>query len=297
MTQPASLYGGQAVLEGVMMRGVERCAVAVRAPDERIVLNHLTIPSASRPGAARLPFVRGLFVLWDSLSLGFRALTFSANVQAGDAEPVEGPAMTFSLILSMAFAIVVFFLLPTGVGYALERWLSLPHGAVALVEGAARLALLIGYVAAIGRVEEIRRVYAYHGAEHMTINAFEARDPSMTPESIARYPRQHARCGTAFLLTVVIFSIILFTLLGPMPIGLRLVSQLLMIPLVAGVSYEYIRWTGKHQSTGWAKVLLLPNIALQNLTTRQPEPEMIEVALSAFEALRNAEGQPVLRSD
>lgn len=287
----ASLYGGQAVLEGVMMRGRHQCAVAVRAPDDKIVLDQLQVPSSGRERPLRLPLVRGLIVLWDSLSLGYRALSFSADVQTGQQQVIDRKTMAGTLVASLGFALVIFFALPAGAAYGVERLLATPHWLTALIEGALRLGLLIGYVAAIGTVPEIRRVYAYHGAEHKTINAFEANDREMTPESIARFPRQHARCGTAFLLTVVVFSILLFALLGPMPIGLRLLSRILLIPVVAGLAYEYIRWTGRHQHTWWAQLLLLPNLGLQALTTREPETPMIEVALSAFQALRAAERQ------
>ena len=290
---PAPVYGGQAVLEGVMMRGRHHCAVAVRAPGDEIVLDQLPVPSSGRQRLLRLPLVRGLVVLWDSLALGYRALSFSAEIQTGQQEAIDPKTMAGTLVLSLGIALVVFFALPAGAAYGLERLLTTPHWVTALIEGALRLGLLIGYIAAIGTIPEIRRVYAYHGAEHKTINAFEADDREMSPDSIARFPRQHARCGTAFLLTVVVFSILLFALLGPMPIGIRMLSRILLIPVVAGLAYEYIRWTGRHQHAWWAKLLLLPNLGLQALTTREPETPMIEVALSAFQALRRAEqGSP-----
>jgi len=288
----ASLYGGQAVLEGVMMRGRHQCAVAVRSPHNEIILERLQVPSGRRERLLQFPLIRGLIVLWDSLSLGYRALSFSADVQTGQQQVIDRKTMAGTMVLSLGFALLVFFALPAGAAYGIERLLDTPHWATALLEGLLRLGLLIGYIAAIGTVPEIRRVYAYHGAEHKTINAFEADDSQMTPESIARFPRQHARCGTAFLLTVVVFSILIFALIGPMPIGLRLISRILLIPVVAGLAYEYIRWTGKHQHSWWAQVLLLPNLGLQALTTREPETPMIEVALTAFQALREAERQP-----
>jgi uncharacterized protein YqhQ len=277
-----------------MMRGRHHCAVAVRAPGDEIVLDQLPVPSSGRQRLLRLPLVRGLIVLWDSLALGYRALSFSAEVQTGKQEAIDPKTMAGTLVVSLGIALVVFFALPAGAAYALEQLLTTPHWVTALIEGALRLGLLIGYIAAIGTIPEIRRVYAYHGAEHKTINAFEADDREMSPESIARFPRQHARCGTAFLLTVVVFSILLFALLGPMPIGVRLLSRILLIPVVAGLAYEYIRWTGRHQHAWWAKLLLLPNLGLQALTTREPETPMIEVALSAFQAVRRAEqGSPI----
>ena len=285
-------YGGQAVLEGVMMRGTRACAVAVRAPDQQIRIEHQELPSAYRGRLARLPFVRGLLVLWDSLSLGLRALSFSANVQSGEDRPVSPTAMALTMVASFAFAILLFFVAPAAVGVAVERWLGWTTGWAYALEGAARLAILLAYLWAIGRMPEIRRVFAYHGAEHKTINAFEAGAP-LTIEGVAAFPRQHTRCGTSFLLTVVVFSVILFSLLPPMSLGLRLASRVVAVPLLAALAYEYIRLTARFSARAWMKLLIAPNLALQSLTTREPDASMIEVALAAFQAMKTREDGPV----
>jgi uncharacterized protein YqhQ len=285
-------YGGQAVLEGVMMRGTRACAVAVRAPDQQIRIEHQELPSAYRGRLARLPFVRGLLVLWDSLSLGLRALSFSANVQSGEDRPVSPTAMALTMVASFAFAILLFFVAPAAVGVTVERWLGWTTGWAHALEGAARLAILLAYLWAIGRMPEIRRVFAYHGAEHKTINAFEAGAP-LTIEGVAAFPRQHTRCGTSFLLTVVVFSVILFSLLPPMSLGLRLASRVVAVPLLAALAYEYIRLTARLSARAWMKLLIAPNLALQSLTTREPDASMIEVALAAFQAMKTREDEPV----
>ncbi len=288
MAERLPSYGGQAVLEGVMMRGARTCAVAVRAPDQSIVLDHQELPAAYRGRLARMPFLRGLLVLWDSLALGMRALAFSANVQAGEARPVGPASMALTMVVSLGFAILLFFVAPAVAGAAAERFLGLAAGWAHAVEGLTRLGILLAYLWAVGRMPEIRRVFAYHGAEHKTINAFEA-GASLTVEAVARHPRQHTRCGTAFLLTVVIFSVVLFSLLPPMSLGLRLGSRVLAIPLLAALAYEYIRLTARWSNKAWMKPLLAPNLALQNLTTREPDAGMIEVAIAAFQAMRESE--------
>ena len=151
-----------------------------------------------------------------------------------------------------------------------------------------RLGLLIGYIAVIGRMPEIQRVFAYHGAEHKTINAFEAGD-DLTPERVALYPLEHTRCGTAFLLTLMLLSVLLFSLLGPLPMGARLASRLILLPLLAGLAYEYIRWTANHISSRFVRLIVRPNLALQRMTTREPSLEMLEVSIAAFNAMRKKE--------
>jgi uncharacterized protein YqhQ len=157
-----------------------------------------------------------------------------------------------------------------------------------VLEGIARLALLVGYIWAVGLMPDIRRVYAYHGAEHKTINAYEA-GAELTPESVATFSLEHPRCGTAFLLTLVLLSILVFSLLGPMPLLWRLVSRLLLIPVLAGVAYEYIKWTANHLDSPIVRMLIRPNLALQSLTTREPDLAMLEVAITSFNTMRDAE--------
>lgn len=281
-------YGGQAVIEGVMMRGQRAFAVAMRAPNGEIVVQSGKLSRIYRSPIARIPFVRGVILLWDALGLGLHALTLSTNLQSGEDEKLEGPALHLTLGLSLALGIGFFFLLPAGLGSLSERFLGLSAWWNNLLEGLVRLALLVGYIWAIGRMPEIGRLFAYHGAEHKTINAYEA-GADLTPESAARFPLEHPRCGTAFLLTLVLLSILIFTALGPLPLLWRLVSRVLLLPLLAGPAVEYIRWTANHLRHPFVRGLILPNLALQSLTTREPDAAMLEVAIAAFRSMQQAE--------
>jgi uncharacterized protein YqhQ len=286
--EPAPSYGGQAVIEGVMMRGPSACATAVRAPDGGIQLDVQRLASPAKTRLGKIPLVRGLVVLIDTLRLGFRALSFSANVQAPAGEKLTGASMAATMTFSVVLGLGLFFVLPAAAAFALERGLKLGPAAGNLVEGLLRLSLLLTYLWGIGRIPEIERVYAYHGAEHRTIHAHEAGRP-LHVEEVAAFPNEHPRCGTAFLLTIVVFSVLLFSLLGEMPLGARLGSRLLLVPVLAGLAYEYIRWTSKLQPGTLRRLLVAPNLALQRLTTRDPEPAMIEVAIAAFEAMRRSD--------
>jgi len=289
MNEKLITYGGQAVIEGVMMRGRNACAVAMRAPDGTIVTHTESLSGIYKSALIRkIPFLRGLTLLWDSLGLGLRMLTLSANTQSGDDEKLEGPGLYFFLGLTFVVAISVFFLAPAGLGWLTEKYLHLSPWWSNLVEGLLRLLFLVAYIWGIGFMPDIRRVFAYHGAEHKTINAFEA-GADLTPESVDRFPLEHARCGTAFLLTLVLLSILFFTLLGPLPLAWRMISRILLIPVLAGVAYEYIRWTAKHIQSPLIRLIVRPNLALQSLTTRTPDEGMLEVAISAFNTMRNAE--------
>jgi uncharacterized protein YqhQ len=230
-------------------------------------------------------------VLWESLVIGIRALTFSANAQAEDeSERLEGASLTLTLLGSIAIALVAFLLVPAGAAILLQRLLDITDLAANVIEGAIRLGLLIGYVWSIGRMPEIERVYGYHGAEHMTIHAYEAGMP-LSPESVRNFNREHPRCGTAFLLTVALLSIILFSLIGPLPVLTRLASRVVLIPVLASLAYEYIRFTARFADRGWVRPLVWPNLALQRLTTRSPSEGMIEVAIASFESMRQREGK------
>lgn len=282
-------YGGQAVIEGVMMRGKQNAAIAMRAPDDSIVIHQEELGKIYRSHLITIPFLRGMILLWDALGMGLRALTISANTQTGEDERIEGPQLILTLITSLVIVLGLFFLLPALVGYLFSL---LPFSASSwsgsLIEGLFRLLLLIGYIWSVGRIPDIQRVFAYHGAEHKTINAYEA-GAELTPESVAKYSLEHPRCGTAFLLTLVVFSVIFFTLLGPLPLGLRLASRIVLIPVMAGIAYEYIRWTANHLNWSLVRFLVKPNLALQHLTTREPSLPMLEVSIAAFNAMRSGE--------
>jgi uncharacterized protein YqhQ len=283
-------YGGQAVIEGVMMRGARSYAIAMRSPGKEIVIHTDKLGGIYQSRVAKIPFLRGLVVLWDALGLGMRALTISANTQTDEDEKLEGPALYLTLGLSLALGVGLFFLLPAAAGQWVESLLGVNAWWGNLAEGVGRLLLLIGYVWAVGLIPDIRRVYAYHGAEHKTINAFEA-GAVLTPASVAQHSLEHPRCGTAFLLTLVLLSVLLFSLLGPMPMALRLASRVLLLPLLAGMAYEYIRWTANHLESPLVRLLVRPNLALQRLTTREPDLEMLEVSIRAFQAMRDGERQ------
>ncbi|HKY78464.1 MAG TPA: DUF1385 domain-containing protein [Anaerolineales bacterium] len=285
------LYGGQAVIEGVMMRGRTYMAVAMRSPDGKIAVHSEPLSPAYRSAAARVPFLRGLVLLWDALALGARALALSANTQAGEeGEKLEGLPLALTMLLSLGFAIGLFFLAPAGIGHLLEDFFDLAPLAGALVEGGLRLGVLVGYLVAIGRVAEIKRVFGYHGAEHKTINAFEA-GARLTPQTVAKFPLEHPRCGTAFLLTVVVFSIVLFALIGPMPLLPRLALRVLLIPVLASLAYEYLRLTARYFHNPLVRLLVAPNLALQRLTTRPPDKGMLEVGIAAFQEMKKLEEQ------
>jgi len=283
-------YGGQAVIEGVMMRGQKAYAIAMRAPDGKIVVHTEKLANLYRSGITKIPFLRGGILLWDALGLGMRALTLSANTQTGEDEKLEGAPLYLTLGLSLAFGIGLFFLLPAGIGGLAEHYLGWSSWLNNLVEGLLRLLLLIGYIWGISFMPDVKRVFMYHGAEHKTINAFES-GAELTPENVAKYPIEHPRCGTAFLLTLVLLSILVFTALGPMPILWRLVSRILFIPILAGIAIEYIRWTANNLGNPIVKFLIKPNLALQHLTTRTPDLSMLEVAIQSFQSMRKAEAE------
>lgn len=281
-------YGGQAVIEGVLMRGQKAMAIAMRAPNGEIVTHQESLATVYRSGITKIPFLRGVILLWDALGLGMRALTISANTQTGEDEKLEGPALYLTLGLSLTLGIGLFFLLPAGIGSLAESLLGWNVWWNNLLEGVVRLLLLVGYIWGIGFMPEIRRVFAYHGAEHKTINAYEA-GAELTPASVAGFSREHARCGTAFLLTLVLLSILVFTALGPLPVFWRLASRILLLPVLAGIAVEYIRWTANHLDSKVVRWMIKPNLALQSLTTREPDEKILEVAIQSFKTMHQAE--------
>jgi uncharacterized protein YqhQ len=293
--QQIPLYGGQAVLEGVMMRGRYYMAIAMRAPNGKLVLHSEKLSPIYQSKLARIPFLRGLILLWDALALGSRSLTISANTQTGEDEKLEGTALTITMAASLTFAIGLFILAPAGLSHLIEGWLGLPAIWGSVLEGLLRLGVLIGYLLLIARVDEIRRVYGYHGAEHKTINAFEA-SAKLTPDVVDKYSRLHPRCGTAFLLTVVVFSILLFTLFGPMPLLPRLALRLLLIPVLASLAYEYLRWSAAHFNNPIVRIIVAPNLAMQRLTTRPPDKKMLAVGIAAFKEMKRLEDKAAASS-
>ncbi len=286
------LYGGQAVIEGVMMRGTHSVAIAMRAPNREIVVHKEPLSALYKNRIMKIPFLRGLAMLWDALVLGTHALTLSANTQTGEDEKLEGPVLYLTLGISLLIGVGLFFLAPAALGQALERFLGISAWWSNVLEGLARLGLLVGYIWAVGQMPDIRRVFAYHGAEHKTINAYE-NGAELTPENVSTYSVEHPRCGTAFLLTLILLSILIFSLLGPLPFLWRMVSRILLIPLLACIAYEYIRWTANHLDSKFVRALVKPNLALQHLTTREPSADMLEVSIAAFKAMHQEENIPL----
>jgi uncharacterized protein YqhQ len=294
--------GGQAVLEGVMMRGVSTWAVAVRTPepedgtprpvgDDGIAITVEPIVSwARRHRVLRWPVIRGVVALAESLKIGFRALAISANAQVADEEdeePIGGLTWALTIALSIVLAVGLFFVVPVGatslikdqLGSSILFW---------LVEGVLRTAIFIGYLAAISRLRDLRRVFEYHGAEHKTISCYEAGD-RLTPARAELYSRLHPRCGTSFLLIVMVLAIFVFAPIG-LPAWYWLVaSRILGIPLIAGLSYEVIKWAGRHRRKRWVRAVMWPGLMLQNLTTREPDRDQLAVAIAALEAVLDVE--------
>ena len=284
-------YGGQAVMEGVMMRGEREWAVAVRQPDGEIIVHHDALPASYRNRVLKWPFMRGLISLWDALGLGMRALIWSGDVALGEEEDVSfsGPLAWGTVAISLALGIGLFFLLPMFLTTLIDRYI--PSGLLSnLVEGTLRLGLFIGYLALISMAPDIRRVFAYHGAEHKTINAYEAGVP-LTPESVAAQSRVHTRCGTGFMLLVLVIFVVIATLMGRPPLAVRLASRLVLIPIVAGIAYEIIKLSARYyQRSALVRALMAPGLALQQLTTREPTLDMLEVAIRSLEYVLEAEG-------
>jgi len=277
-------YGGQALIEGVLMRGKNALSSAMRAPDGKIVIYSEKLQGPYKNKLFQIPFLRGLIILWDSLVVGMKYLTISANVQANEDEKIGGSSLYLAVLISISFAILIFFVLPVFITNLLSNFISLSVLTNNLLEGLIRLITIIVYLWLISFMPEINRVFAYHGAEHKTINAYEGH-AELNVSSVMNYSVQHPRCGTSFLLTLVVFSIILFSFFGDIPFLIKLVSRIVFIPIIAMFAYECIRWLGNHLENPIIRLVAMPNMALQNLTTREPSPEMVEVAIKAFTSL------------
>ncbi len=283
-------YGGQAVIEGVMMRGARYVAVAIRNPTGEIVIHSEPLNAKIYGGQiSKLPFLRGITMLWDALVLGMRALLFSADV-ALEEEDIEfsGPIAWGSVAFSLIIGIGVFLLGPLLLVGLVDRYIasSLVSN---ILEGLIRLAFFLIYVYAIGFIPDIRRVFAYHGAEHKTINAYED-GATLKPDAVQAYSTAHPRCGTGFLLIFAVIAIFIFSLLGRPPLLLRILSRLVLIPVIAGLTYELIKFSAAHRDNPLiSAVVLAPSLALQRLTTREPDESMLEVAIAALQHLLDEE--------
>ena len=299
------LYGGQAVIEGVMIRGVRHYSLAVRQPDGHIFCDTEPVSSRFSGRIRRVPFVRGVLILGETLWYGMKSLQRSAIIAAGEADSADGAdsaaskwVMGMTMAVALALGIGIFLVLPLLAVRLLEVWIE-SRLASNLIEGVIRLIILVAYVAGISAMKDIRRVYAYHGAEHMAVHAYEAGQP-LTVENVRRHPTPHPRCGTAFLITVAIVSVAAFAILDAVlysGLGWRVLSRIVPIPVVAAVSYEIIRFAGAHRQAWFGKALSWPGLALQRITTRQPDEDQIQVAIAAMEAALAADGQPSPAND
>jgi uncharacterized protein YqhQ len=284
-------YGGQALIEGVLMRGSKYLAVAMRDPSGSIQIQTEKLKGLYTSKLAKLPFLRGLVIFWDAIGLGTKYLTVSANLQTGENEKIEGPALYGTLFISFGLAIALFFLAPAGIAALFQKWLIIDSFTTNLIEGVIRLLLVIGYIWGVGKMSDIRRVFSYHGAEHKTINAFEA-GAELTPEIVKGYSLHHPRCGTGFVLILVIFSVILFSLLGPIPnIFIRLLSRVVLIPVLVMFAYEFMRFTANHLNNRFIRILAMPGMLMQRLTTFEPSIDIIEVSIASFKAMYELENQ------
>ena len=282
-------YGGQAVIEGVMIRGQRYAAVAVRRPDGSVSTVAWTLSAIYNGWVRKLPLARGVIVLIETLGLGMRALTHSANVSMGEAEGEElsGLSIAGMVAVSLLVGIGIFFVAPLFAASALERYIE-SHLVVNVIEGTLRLVIFVGYIKLIGLMPDVKRVFAYHGAEHMTIHAYEASDP-LNLEGIRKHPTAHPRCGTAFLLVVAVLAIVFFTFFGRPSLPWLIASRIVLIPVIAGVAYEVIRFSGFHRRNPVVRFILYPSLALQALTTRQPDDGQIEVAIHALNTALEAD--------
>ena len=300
MTQPQRpTYGGQAVLEGVMIRGQSHVAIAVRRPNGAVAIQRRPLSSLYTGTLRKIPLVRGVILLVETLSLGMRALSYSANVnmEDPDADPdseVESEelgrgAVAGMLLISFAFAITLFFLLPLFASRPFEG--AFGNDILSNVaEGVIRLVVFVAYIWIIGRMPDIKRVFMYHGAEHMTVHAQERGDP-LEIDAIRKYSPAHPRCGTAFLLTVMVVAIIAFVFVPREPLWWLITSRIIFIPVIAAAAYEVIRLSGRYEDNPLVKLISAPNLLLQKLTTRWPDDDQIEIAVAAMQTAIEADAQ------
>ncbi|OFW77734.1 MAG: hypothetical protein A2Z48_05265 [Actinobacteria bacterium RBG_19FT_COMBO_70_19] len=286
-------YGGQAVVEGVMMRGRDVWAVVVRKPDRSMhVESHQIDSVARRHPILTKPLLRGVIALGQALAIGFRALTISARESAPEEEQLSSRAMALSMTIAVVLFIGIFIVVPA----VAFRWVGREVESSILVnagEGVFRVLLFLGYLALIGRAKEIRRVFAYHGAEHKTIAAYE-HDEELTPENVNRYSTLHVRCGTNFLLLVMVITIFVFAVFGNPGLWWRIGSRIVAIPIIAGIAFEMLRLGARFPGSRVVHALMVPGLWLQKITTKPPERDQIEVAIASFNEVlrREAETEP-----
>jgi uncharacterized protein YqhQ len=291
--------GGQAVLEGVMMRGIARWAVAVRKPGEgspgEIEVSSFPLDSwLKRRRVYRWPVIRGVVALVESLAIGLRALGISANAQlppgeAGRAQQIGGRAWAGTVVVALCFAIGLFFVVPVGLTSLIKHQLG-SSVAFWAVEGVLRTTIFLGYLVLLSRIPDLRRVFQYHGAEHKVISCYEAED-ELVPERATLYSRLHPRCGTSFLLVVMIVAIFVFAPVGLPAWWILVITRIVGVPLIAGLSFELIKWAGRNRRRGWVKAVMYPGLQLQKLTTREPDLSQLQVAIAAMQSVLEADEQ------
>ncbi len=281
-------YGGQAVIEGVMIIGKKAASLAVRAPNNSILTRSIEFPRIAKSKFRTLPFFRGPIVLLISLVLGFKALNISSRISISESDGseenirfIDNLLLWFSMVFAVLFGLGVFFLGPLFGARLLDSFIE-SKLVINIIEGCIRLILLVLYIWLIGRTSDIKRLFAYHGAEHMTIHAYENNE-SLEVNNIVKFPKAHPRCGTAFLVTVAIVAVVVFSLLGYPSLLIATVSRIIFIPFIASISYELIRFSGLSGNTMIAKIMAAPGIFFQRLTTRNPDHSQIEVAIVAME--------------
>jgi uncharacterized protein YqhQ len=290
VAKPEHFYGGQAVVEGVMMRGRDVWAVAIRRPAGDIhVESHEIDSAAKRHPILRKPFLRGVIALGQALAIGFRALSISARESAPEDEQLTSRQMAVSFVIAAVIFIGLFIVLPA----ATFGWVGRMIGSSILtnvLEGLFRVGLFLGYLLVIGRAKDIRRVFAYHGAEHKTIAAYEHDDP-LTPDRIGPYSTLHVRCGTNFLLIVMVTTIFVFALFGAPGLWWRIGSRLLAIPIIAGLAFELLRLGARYPRSALMRIVMTPGLWLQKITTKPPDDGQIEVAIASFNEVLKREQQ------
>ena len=288
MSKTQSSYGGQAVLEGVMIRGKDHFSVSVRNPSGQIITRTKPVPNLLSSKLKQIPLIRGVITLAETLVLGMDSLNYSSSVASGvEPEATSRLSIISMLVISLTIAIILFFILPLLASKPFEGMFGNDITSN-ISEGIIRLIIFLVYISLIGLMQDIKRVYMYHGAEHMTVHAQE-KNELLSIENIKKHPTAHPRCGTAFLLTVMVVAIVIFTLIPREPMWLLYGSRIVLIPFIASVSYEFIRLTGRHQNVPMFRALSIPNLMLQSLTTKQPDDAQIEVAVAAMEATIKAD--------
>lgn len=304
--RPKPAYGGQAVLEGVMMRGPETWAVAVRRPDGSIwVEKHPVSSLADRKPIFKRPFLRGISVMADALNIGMRAMSIAASQSMEEEQRLNRKQMGGTIAFSVALFIGIFIVLPNILSNVLKQGPTQSSAGAAIKEAVIRLMIFVGYLLVISLFSEIRRVFQYHAAEHQTIHAYENGEARLTPDAVMKYPTEHVRCGTNFLIITMLLTIVFYSLLGRPAVWIQITERVVGIFIIAGLSYEFLRLGANKGHRWWVRALMKPGLWLQKITTRTPRPEMVEVAVRSFEQLLAPEertivpnyGSPLIEGD